>query len=176
MTADATTTEAPAAAKPARRRMGGRSKLLLILFSLGLMAVFRTGFVFIIIGMMPSIVASFLDVTRKRYMFKSVLACNLAGMMPFIGELLRHGPNSVTMQNIMGDAGNWVIIYGSALIGWMMVRGMPMIAYSFINGFHSTQIMRLRGNQKRIENEWGPEVTRLSRKNRETAEEEELFS
>ena len=165
-----------ASAVRTRPRMRGRSKLLLIVLSLVMMGVFRTGFVFIIIGMMPTIVTHYLDISRKRYMFRTIFAFNLSGMMPFLAELLQNGPNSVTMQNVMGDAGNWFLIYGSALIGWMIVRVAPMVAHTFINGFHSTQIMRLRSNQQRIEKEWGPEVTRLSRKSRETAEEDDLFS
>lgn len=167
MTAETTDPKPDAPAKPGRRKMGGRNKLLLILFSLLLMGLFRTGFIFIIIGMMPSIVMHFMDVTRKRYSFKTILACNLSAMMPFVGKMASFGPSSTVMESIMGDAANWMLIYGSALIGWALVRVAPMVAMTFIGGFHGTQIAMLRNNQKRIENEWGAEVTQFSRSDHE---------
>ncbi len=151
-------------AASARPRMRQRNKILLILFSLIMMGVLRTGFMLILIGLLPAIVTYYTDTTRKHYMFKSVFACNLAGMMPFIGQLLHNGPRSSIMQDIMGDGSNWMIIYGSAFIGWLMVKTAPMIALTLINGFHGTQIARLKSNQRRIENEWGKEVTQFSKR------------
>lgn len=159
-------------AKSARPRMKGRNKALLIVMSLLMMGVFRTGFLFIIIGMMPTIVTYYMDRSRRRYTFKTIFAANLSGMMPFIGQMLSFGPSSTVMQGIMGDATNWFLIYGSALIGWLMVRVTPMLARSMISGFHSTQVLRLKSNQKRIETEWGQEVTQFSKREEE---EDDLF-
>jgi hypothetical protein len=172
MTADtASEAAAPAApTKPGRPKMRRRNKILLVLLSLVLMGVFRTGFLFIIISMMPSIVTYYMDMSRRRYTYKTIFACNLSGLMPFIGKMISEGPTSSTMQEVMGNAHNWFIIYGAALIGLMMVRIAPAIAYAMISGFHSTQVARLTQNQKRIENEWGPEVTQFSMK--EDGEEE----
>lgn len=169
MSTAAMTAETPAAkeaspAKPKRPKMRGRNKLLLIIGSLVMMGIFRTGFMFIIIGLMPTIVAYYVDVSRRRYTFKTIFACNLSGMMPFIGKMLSYGPSSTIMADIMGDASNWFMIYGSALIGWLLVKITPLIAHTMIGGFHGTQIARLKGNQKRIETEWGPEVTQFSTK------------
>ncbi len=154
----------------ARPRMSKRNRILLIIASLAMMAMFRTGFIFVIIAMMPSIVTYYIDASRKRYVFKTIFACNLSGVMPFIGKILFYGPSSSVMQTIMGDAGNWLLVYGSALIGLLMVRVMPMIAHTLIGGFHTTQIARLSKNQKRIENEWGDEVTQFSKEQEEEKE------
>jgi hypothetical protein len=63
-----------------------------------------------------------------------------------------------------------MLIYGSAMMGWLMVQIGPMIAYAMISGFHRTQVMRLNFNQKRIENEWGPEVTQFDKPHSEDDE------
>ncbi|MFM9889460.1 MAG: hypothetical protein ACKVOE_02265 [Rickettsiales bacterium] len=154
------------AAKPTamhkRAPMRGRNKVLLIIFSLLLMAILRTGFVFLIIGLLPSFVAFFMDVSKHRFAFRTIFACNLSGMLPYIGKMLAHGPSSALLQDIMSHGTNWVIIYISALIGWMLIQICPMIAQIFITGLHQTQIGRMKALQKKIEGEWGPEVTQFS--------------
>ena len=155
--------DAPAAPmRYVRPKMRARNKLLLIIFGLLLMALLRTGFVFLIIGLLPSFVAYFMDVSKHRFAFRTIFACNLSGMLPYIGKMLAHGPSSAMLQDIMSHATNWIIIYMSALIGWLLIQVCPMIAQIFITGFHQTQISRMKALQKKIEGEWGPEVTQFS--------------
>ncbi len=164
--ATADTVDAPAGEKPAPRgipKLRGKTKLLLILISLVGMAVLRTGFMFIIIGMLPSIVMHYMDVSKHRFTFRTVFAANLSGMMPFIGKMLHQGPSSQLLQDIMGSGATWGIIYASAFMGWLLVQICPMIAQGMIVGYHQSQIGRMRYMQRKIENEWGPEVTQFSK-------------
>lgn len=144
------------------RKMRGKHKFMLIIFSIIMMGLLRTGFMFMIIGLMPSIVAYYMDVSKHRFTFKSIFASNLSGMLPYIGKIIHYGPGSTVLQEVMGTGTNWVIIYGSALIGWMLVQIGPMMAQVFIHGFHQTQLARLNHLQKKIESEWGPEVTQFT--------------
>lgn len=141
-----------------------RTRLLLIFGALLLMGVLRTGFLLIIIGMLPAIIAHYMDVSRYRYTFKTILACNLAGILPSVVKLLEYGPRSGVMQEIMANGNTWFVIYGAAFMGVCMIRLMPMVALVLINGLHGTQIVRLKHNQQRIETEWGQEVTQFSKK------------
>jgi hypothetical protein len=140
-----------------------KHKIMLIVLSLLLMGFLRTGFMFVIIGLLPSIVAYYMDITADRYTFKTIFACNLCGMLPYIGRMLHEGPSSALLQNLMGTAMNWVIIYGTAILGWLLVEICPMIAQVLIAGFSQAQITRIERLQKKIEREWGPEVTELSK-------------
>lgn len=153
MSAKDTTTDAPV-----RRKMKGRNKALLIVFSLLAMAFLRTGFVFLIIAMLPSIVAYYYDQSEARYRFKTIFYCNFSGVMPFLGQMLVHGPSSSTLHDIMGSLSTWVIIYGAACMGGILISITPMVAQGFINSVHNTQISRLQRSQKKIETEWGKEV------------------
>lgn len=152
---------AEAAAPGSRRRMKFKNKLLLIISSLLLMAFLRTGFVFYIIGMLPSILVYYLDQSPHRYTFKTIFFCNLSGMLPFLGQLLRYGPSSAALQDIMGDPASWIIIYGSAAFGALLISITPLVAQTLIGRLHQTQVMRLQRAQKKIENEWGKEVTQF---------------
>lgn len=148
--------------KVSRRKMRFKHKLLLIMFSLAMMVLMRTGFVFLVIGMLPCIIAYYMDVTKHGYMFKSVFAANLSGMMPFITKIIEGKASSTLLQEVMGDSTTWVIVYGAALIGWLLVKVCPMAAYAMVSGMHQTQLMRYDWVQKKLESEWGDEVKQFS--------------
>jgi hypothetical protein len=160
---DEAAAEAPPSTTVPRTKMRFKHKAMLIIISLVMMGLLRTGFVFVIIGLLPSIVAYYMDVTAGRYSFKSIFACNLSGMLPYIGTLLEHGPSSAALQAIMGNAHTWIIIYGSAIMGWILVKICPMIAQFLIVGMSHTHASHIEHVQKKIEGEWGPEVTQFSR-------------
>ncbi len=156
-------TQTPTLEKPARKKMSGKMKTLLIIASVFLMAFLRTGFIFFLVGMMPSIIAYIMDTSKHRYMFQCVFACNLSGMMGFVLNMLAHGPSSAVLQEMMGSFTNWIIIYGAALLGWLVVQICPMLAEAMVNNMHKGQIARIQRIQKKLENEWGNEVAQLSR-------------
>jgi hypothetical protein len=139
-----------------------KHKFLLITFSLLMMGLMRTGFVFFVIGMLPAIVAYYMDISKYRYTFKTIFAANLAGMMPFITKLLAHGPSSTVLQEIMGNGFNWLIIYGSAISGWLLIILCPMISQIMVVGVNQTQFMRYDMLRKKLESEWGEEVKQFS--------------
>lgn len=143
-------------------KMRMKHKLLLIIISLVMMGLLRTGFVFFVIGMLPAIVAYYMDVTKHRYMFKSMFAANLSGMMPYITKIIYVGPSSTLLQEIMGDLTSWITIYGSAMVGWLLVKLCPMIAQVVVAGAQQTQHMRYDWLQKKLESEWGDEVKQFS--------------
>lgn len=145
-----------------RHKMRGRNKLLLIIFSLLMMGVLRTGFVFLIIALLPSIVAYYMDISKHRYTYTAIFSSNFAAVMPYLGRMLHHGPSSSVLQEIMGSAATWIIIYGAAFMGWLLVQTCPMFAQSIVRNYHQGQVARFERMQKKIESEWGPEVTQFS--------------
>jgi hypothetical protein len=149
--------------KKKRGKMSAKNKILLIVVSLLMMSFLRTGFIFVIIGLLPSIVAYYIDVSVERYTFRTIFATNLCGMLPYIERMLQQGPSSTVLQSVMGNANNWFIIYGSALIGWLLIEICPLVAEAMIKGFHQTQIARINHVQKKVESEWGSEVTEFSK-------------
>ncbi len=154
--------EKPVSAAQARLKMRFKHKAILIIFSLVMMGLLRTGFVFFIIGMLPCIVAYYMDVTKQRYTFQSVFAANLSGMMPYVAKIIHAGHSSTLLQEVMGNATNWFIIYSSAIIGWLLVKVCPIIAHAMVTGMHQTQLVRFDWLQKKLEGEWGEEVKQFS--------------
>lgn len=144
------------------RKMRFKHKLLLIVTSLIMIVFLRTGFVFFVIGMLPAIVAYYMDVTKHRYTFRCILFSNLSGMLPFITRVISEGPSSTLMQEIMGNSVTWITIYGAAMVGWLLILVCPMLAQAMVHGVHQTQLRRYEWLQKKLESEWGPEVMQFS--------------
>lgn len=143
-------------------KMRFKHKLILILVSFFMMALMRTGFVFLVIGMLPAIVAYYMDVSKHRYTFKSIFAANLSGMLPYITQIISHHASSSMLQEIMGSSATWIVIYGSACLGWLLVFICPMISQIMVAGVHQAQLARYEWLQKKLESEWGQEVTQFS--------------
>ncbi len=146
-----------------RGKMSGKYKALLIITSLLMMGVLRTGFIFVIIAMLPAVVAYYIDITAERHRFKTIFACNLCGVLPYIEKMLYAGPSSAVLQSIMGNVTNWMLIFGSALVGWLLSELCPMVAQVLVASMHQAQISRIERMQKKIESEWGPEVMQFSK-------------
>lgn len=157
------------AAKPdplKRGKMRFKHKLFLFLFSFLMMVFLRTGFIFFVIGMLPCIVAYYMDVSKHQYTFKTIFAANMSGMMPFIIRIIKEGPSSSLLQELMGSSFTWVVAYGSAIMGVLLVKMCPMLAQAMVKGMHQSQIKRYEWVQKKLEGEWGPEVAQFSGDNK----------
>jgi hypothetical protein len=144
---------------------------LLITFSLGMIAIFKTGFIFFIIAILPSIVAFYFDRSRGRLAYQSVLACNLSGILPFMAQILKEPNSGSYVVELMSTASNWLIIYASAGFGWVLVYASPLFAQAIITMFYRGQIARFEAQQQRIERDWGPEVAHFFNANKQEEEE-----
>ena len=145
-----------------RAPMRFKYKLLLIFTSLVGMAVLKTGFLFVIVAMLPSIIGYYMDVSAGRYVFKTIFSCNLTGFLPYLEKLLRHGPSKGALQQVMGDQHTWIVIGGASFIGWLLVKICPVIAQFTVAGLTQTQLNSIQKIQDKIEKDWGPEVTQFS--------------
>lgn len=153
----------PAKKDNASKKKGGTKTLLLITVTcLITIGIFKTGFIFFVIGLLPSIVAYYLDVGRSRTTFHTVFACNMSGLLPYITKLINNsstGGGYVT--ELMSDPLNWLQIYAAAGFGWLLVFATPLFAQFIISMFNTGQIARFQSMQDRIIKDWGPEVANI---------------
>lgn len=150
-----------AAEKP-KKKGSTKTLLMIIIISMMTIAIFKTGFIFMVIGLLPSIVAYYLDVTRSRTTFHTVLACNLSGVLPYMARILQESSTSGSyVTSLMGDAQTWLVVYASAGFGWLLVFATPLFAQLIISMFNRGQIARFESMQDRIVKDWGPEVANM---------------
>lgn len=147
--------------EPTKQKLGLRAKFIVIFGSFAMIAMFHTGFMFFIVAMLPAIIAHYLDQTRSRFRFNTVTACNLSGVMPFMHHMVQQGRSNSVVTEMMSDISNWLIIYAAALFGWFLVYITPIISSIIIKTFHEGQIARYESLQKRLIDDWGPEVANI---------------
>lgn len=154
--------------KPTKKNTSSKNKgstktlLLITVTCLITIIIFKVGFVFFVISLLPSIVAYYLDVGRSRTTFHTVFACNMSGLLPFIAKLTNNpstGGGYVT--ELMSDPLNWLQIYAAAGFGWLLVFATPLFAQFIISMFNTGQIARFQSMQDRIIKDWGPEVANI---------------
>lgn len=126
--------------------------------SIVLIFLIKHSFIFLIAGMLPAIVAHLIDRTDIMYKFKVVAAMNFAGVAPHLSQLQSQNHSADAVRSIMADPMVWMVMYGSAALGWALVFLAPMITRATIEFFSDNKVARLELEQHKLEEEWGPEI------------------
>jgi hypothetical protein len=146
------------AAKESKKRSSGFKNLIFIIILIFLVMILKMGVIFCFLALLPAIVAHYIDRTPTRYIFHTVFACNLAGLLPFIGQTLNSDSSNAELQIIMAQGINWLIIYSAAGFGWVMVFVALVASRIFVTRLHKQKVKQLDQTQHRILSEWGKEV------------------
>jgi uncharacterized membrane protein len=145
--------------KKKQKKSGGMMRIgLLYLACLILAVVFKGSFIFFLVGMLPSIVAYIADTTKQKEIYRCVLACNIAGMLPYAKKVF-----SVSLDEslrIIIDPSMWFVIYTFAGGGWLLIWLMPYMAELVTEFGQNARIAKLEAIQKQLVNEWGAEIQR----------------
>ena len=147
--------------EPERKKMGILSTILMILFCFTMIAFTQMTFVLFIVGMLPSIVAYYIDKTQLRSKFHTVFACNLSGVLPYVTQLIVVQNDSVAMYAMIKDMQVLLIMWFTAAIGWGLVAISPKIAKMIIISLNERKTIRLKYTQQKLINEWGPGIAYL---------------
>lgn len=138
----------------------GSSKRYAILIGLTVASavIFKMGVFLLFVGMLPAIVAYETDHTKFKFLSSTVAAFNFAGVFPDMMQVFIEGGTAQILIIKLLDPYVWMVMYGSAALGWCMVWVSPIIASTTLEGIYSGRILHLEGLQKKAEEEWGPEV------------------
>ncbi len=124
--------------------------------------VFLPTFILMLGGMIPSVVAYILDDTKKKSKAKAIAYLNLSGCF-IVGMELWTGDNSVDAAiEVFLQPVNWVIMYGMAMFGWVLIRSLNPFIVSYLRLNYQVQQRSLRKRRKYLLNEWGEAVTAVS--------------
>ncbi len=132
----------------------------MIVGGLALAFFIKGSFILLLVGMLPSVVCYYADTSKKRDTFRIVLACNLSGILPFLTELVLHDNSTSLLIQYLTDPTVWLMMYLSAAVGYILVRGMPYLVEFAYELSNTTRIARLQSMQNRLIEEWGPEIQR----------------
>lgn len=113
--------------------------------------------IILMIGMIPTAVAFFVDRHRHKAAAICVAGLNFAGVAPFIATLW-HTTNTVGHSlAIVADVYAWLAMYGAAALGWLLYLGLPPLALGIIKIRGEQRIAALRAQQAKLREDWAIE-------------------
>jgi len=130
-------------------------KLSVVFFVIFSIMVLQQTTIMLVIAMLPAIVAYIVDNTSSRSWFKTLFCCNLAGALPYLGEVYFSKGNSFqAMQQQMADFSMWLIIYASAGFAWVLIWGLPQISEAFYRSYYYLKSEEHKKKLRRLKQEW----------------------
>lgn len=146
------------------------SKLILpvmILLSFISVLLLKMGAIFVLLALLPSVVAYYMDRDPHLSTLKTVVACNLAAILPVLYPMLKAGFmfEPYNTYAVIVDPLNWIIAYVGAAMGWALIFLCRFIARFVVTVAYEVQIHELERAQKHLIKEWGNdlELTPVSR-------------
>lgn len=133
-------------------------QLVIIVGSVAGIVLLNVGFIFLLLGFLPTVVAYFVDETPHRDLYKTVRASNLAGMLPTLAEMTKSHYPGAALQVAMSDPKTWLMVYGSAALGWGLIWLCRWVAYLSMLATGEARIIMLEHAQKELIDEWGEEL------------------
>ena len=122
----------------------------------------KSAFMLFIVGMLPSIVARMTSRSDSRIIFRIVLACNLSGVLPYVAEMLTTDNSFNMLLMMLTSPAVLLVMLGSAAMGHMLAWMSPYMVQFSYEIRNTSRIIRLQAKQKRLLEEWGPEIQRNS--------------
>lgn len=115
------------------------------------------------IGMLPSWVAFIVDTRPGRAAGKCVMPLNIAGIAPYLASLLAVAGQGETDTAflLLTDPASWLVMYGTAGIGWLIYFGMPYLAGVVIEIRAEHRKARLAELRKKLIKVWGEEIAQV---------------
>lgn len=141
------------------KKKGGVGTIVLGLFATLILIYFLSfAALLVILGLVPSFVAGYVDRTPDKAKAKVVGACNLAGIVPFVSDLVKQGITSNNVHAVLLSGYTWLVMLGAAGLGWALVWGFPRASHAVLDYVQKSNVAALRKRQQQILDEWGRDV------------------
>ncbi len=132
----------------------------LIFLLIGLIFVMRFGAMILILTIVPSILAFYIDHRPGRPSFKVIAACNISAALPFIVPIIDFSLKKQYSEagQVMDSAQSWMFIYVGAAAGWGMLYISKFVARVITLMHYEYAVSMLEKKQAILLKEWGEEV------------------
>lgn len=137
--------------------------ILLVVGGLSLV-IMPGGFLFMLLAMLPTFMAYFMDHTPNKSAFKTVLACNLAATVPTLLPMIKGSAQvkHADIYTIMSTPSVWLFVYGGAAAGWCLIYLCRLVSRLFVVLSYEYKIVALERMQKKLLEEWGQQLQKKS--------------
>jgi hypothetical protein len=126
----------------------------------GLIILLQFGFVFLLLALLPAIMAFFVDHHPGRPVFKTVLTTNFAATLPYLVPMLLTGLHFKynDISAVITSPRIWLVVYGGAAAGWCLVYLCSFIARFLLIITYEYKTIALERFQKKLLDEWGQQI------------------
>lgn len=146
------------------KRISKKSMMLYLVCLIVLAFVLRYAVLLLLLGMLPTFVARYVDTSKDGNHARVILTCNFAGVLPFLLDLFKKGISSDSVHGMLFDPTVWLTMYGAAAFGWGLVWFFPKAVHFVMEMAQESGINALNAKQQQIVDEWGLEVEKTSRR------------
>lgn len=124
----------------------------------------------IALGMLPSLVAAITDRDPARHAALTVGPMNFCGVLPQVLALWERGHTLDNALIMIGSPFAWGIMLGAAGAGWLIYYTVPPMVAGVIQLRAEGRLASLTKDQKKLMDEWGPEVSGATTQKAQDAE------
>ncbi|MGH1398069.1 MAG: hypothetical protein ACRBCT_02535 [Alphaproteobacteria bacterium] len=125
-----------------------------------LFAIFLLSTTFVLaIGMLPTIVAVFVDTTPRKSKVLAVGAMNLAGCFPFLLELWTGGNDFERAFRLVTDPKAIIVMYAAAAAGYVISWALTGAVAAFLVQKAKMRLSAIEKRQKELVERWGKDVS-----------------
>jgi hypothetical protein len=114
----------------------------------------------LIVGLAPTIVSWLANQSpNRRHQLLTVLAFNLAGVMPYLAKVM-HSPRGLPLvMEITTDVFSWLVMYGAAGAAMLFLLAAPQVAALVLQMMAHDRLRNIARAQGRLVDEWGEDVS-----------------
>ncbi len=147
-------------APPAPGSVTAGQKLAFFLAALAILPFSLPTLTLLFFAMLPTLAAAIVDRGPHRYAWLCVGGLNFAGAAPYLFKLWFEAHTLDNAFAQLSDVLALLVIYGSAAFGWLLYMMMPPVVGAFLQVAAQRRVATLRANQKKLVDQWGPDVAR----------------
>lgn len=114
--------------------------------------------VMVVVSILPAMVASIVDRRPRKHASKTVICFNLAGLFPSMFDIMMSTDPDVAAQQQLADPFTWLMVYGFAGFGWLVVYLIPQMVFLYLVVRSDHSIAKLEKKRKDLVEEWGERV------------------
>lgn len=109
-------------------------------------------------GLIPTLATAITDKSRAHSMTVAVGALNITGVVYIVMQVVQKGLHMDYAMQILQDPLNWLIMWGGAGIGLMLLTLIPPVVAQVLVTVSELKIQKMKSNQAEIRKIWGEDV------------------
>lgn len=133
---------------------------ILIILSLAGVVILQAGFIFLLLALLPAVIAYYVDNHPGQPLFKTVAACNMAATLPTLFPMIEAAMRMkrYDVMALMSNPSVWMFIYLCAAAGWCLTYLCRLIARFIMVLIYEYKIAALGLAQRHLLEEWGNQL------------------